>query len=414
MLISPAIWLSLSLPLWSPLGLPLSSASGTALAESELEQSLAILEGLSEQKLGLVARDDQLEAVLEDLQARMTAPLRVEWEALAGLQIKPSTKVTLRVPDGSVRDVLAAIMLAIAPQYETPVFDVGAGHVIITTVEGAARLRQTHMYDLRGVLGDDRAEEALRNSLERRDQRNPDAAPPSTAPPGNPAPTGPDARPEGEPDDAAATPPEPVTRGGRLMSMLIEHIDPEAWLAAGGSRGRIDERDGFLYVTAAPRIHFQLRALLDQLQTLHPRSASIEATLVRLPAEQLELLRRRHESASLLLGENILASAGLERLWSGSALTRFGELYEITTVGVGAAKGAAAEGTELTLIAKPTLEADGSAIAMRVEFRQFDGTIRNVATTTASTPVRGATLLLDLGEDAAGKATVLVVRVKGA
>jgi hypothetical protein len=71
-------------------------------------------------------------------------------------------------------------------------------------------------------------------------------------------------------------------------------------------------------VTAAPSIHRDIVALTEQLRDLQKSSATLEATLVELPVDDLDRLRRRYGASGSALVQALMLDRSAQILWRRS------------------------------------------------------------------------------------------------
>jgi hypothetical protein len=418
-------------------GVPAFALAATALlglstpiaAANDLADSLRVLEQLERARVTIDVHETPIDQVLAELAAAAGVSLRVDWQALEGLTVDADDRISFTVRDVPADAALAALLSSIGLPGEHPLHDVGSGQVVVTTIDRMAALRRTDVYDLRPLLGDRVAETALAAVLAQRDRLEtvapsphadaPVGAPTGPSPNGTPTAESPKPRPPADPaaDPAAApsplgdvaTPatgdrsepaPQPRSNAARLVALILDHVDPEAWLTAGGLRGRIDEYEESVVVTATPRTHRQVRAVLAELSALRPAVMALDVALVEIDRTLLELVRRRHEPGSAALARAILAAETATIPWRGGGPTSFGETLRLES-----------RSGDLRIVATilaRRLGADGRA-SLEVDARLLEGTAgERKAQTTAAVELRDSALLIDLG-DSGPTATLLIV-----
>jgi hypothetical protein len=386
-----------------------------AVATNDLADSLQLLERLERTRVTIDVSETPIDQVLAELAAAAGVQIRTDWSALEALTVDADDRVSFSVRDVPADAAIAALLSSIGLPGEHPLHDVGSGQVVVTTIDRMAALRRTDVYDLRPLLGDGAAETALDAALLDRDRRatttaadptstdpaSPHSSEPAPSPPA--APPAPPAPPAAGPGESAPAPPDESTvtrsRGARLVALILDHVDPEAWLTAGGLRGRMDERDGTLIVTATPRTHRQVRGVLAQLAALRPTTLAMEVAVVEIDRTVLELARRRHRPGSAALARAILATEGVAIPWRGGGPSAFGEALRLES--------RSGDRRVVATILPRMLGPDGRA-SLEVDATVADAAGERRATTTATVAPRDSALILDLG-DSGPTATVLVI-----
>lgn len=291
----------------------------------DLNDSIALLDRLDGTLISVDYDNQPLRTIVSDLTAKLPASLFADWPALERLGVYGERRVTLRMNLTSATTVLAALTMTLGDELERPVIESHAGQVVLTTVAGSMPLRTTAVYDVRDLLANESLLKRLREStltppIEPQDQQQPDekrgdeqprqgsdAADPGL---GEPAPA------QG---DAPAPPPSPMlTPGEKLLLVITDHVDPEAWINFGGNRGLITEMNGVLMVTATPSTHRRLQSAIRSLRAAAPTSISIEAAIIDLPRSDMPLLVRQSGSNALTLAQSILQHEHARRLWETS------------------------------------------------------------------------------------------------
>ena len=407
------------------LSVALAAALLTApICGADLAESMALLERLERVQVSIDASDERLDRVVADLAAAAGVVIRVDWDALDTLGVDSDDRISLTVRDVSAESALHALTLSVGLAGDHPIHDAAGGQVVITAANRSGPLRCTDVYDLRPLLASSDAESALRAQVEAREAAEEARSRDSQADEGAPKPPphpllGPDpvdqggGAPAGGAADGADAPPRspPASRAARLARLILEHVDPEAWMSAGGLRGRIDDQGDTLVVTASPRVHRQVRRLLNQLTSLQSGSLQVEMAVVAVDRGALDLATRRHDPGSPALARAVLALAAPAAGTDPPTGAAPGLAWRTTAP--------ASPGTPITakrrdgdraitFVATPgPVGPDGRVqLAIRCAVTGPDGE-RSVETTT-SVAAHGGAVVADLG-DLDGKAVVAVM-----
>lgn len=298
------------------------SASG-----DEVDDCLALLERLDASLTTVNFRETPLAQVIDDLNTRFPAPVRVDWPALIRLGVHTDDRITLRLDEARLSTVLGGLMLMLGDEYERPMWDIARGQIIITTLRATEAMRLTATYDVRDLLAagvldrvrDVEHEDLIPGAIEGHNGEDDEAHDPSRA---------------GDDDGMPLvehTPYRRLSPAEELAALVMEHVDPDAWQEMGGSLARISDAGGVLLVTAPPRTHHRFRDALQQLRRSFPTGVSVEAVLLRVPRAALERLNRRFETGSIGLARAVEHAESAERLWAARVITAFDESAAVRT-----------------------------------------------------------------------------------
>lgn len=411
-------------PIRALIVLALLAFASTSRAD-DLAESLRLLRGLESRSVVFETWETPLEEVAEELERAIGVPLRIDWEALRRLGVTPDLEISLRQRGGTAAALLSTLCLTLGDEWERPVVDAGGGQVILTTQAATAELRRSDVYDLRPLREIVSAEAAVQGprglspppattsapvgatGLEATPTQDAPPEPvPGAAPDESSQPSSTGSSKLGE-DDSTAAAADSTHRA--LMDLLVDHVDPEAWTMLGGNRAAIGERGGMLVLTASPRIHLQVRTLLDRIASLRPESVELDVLVVAIPRQVLELITRRHEPGRFALLDAVRQAPGVDRLWRAVGVVRLGETFEIITVDRGGdaerevggevGRDGQGEGERGRFQATPTARLAEGRLDVTLEILVESGTRRAEARTTASMPIREGAVVLDLGGD---------------
>jgi hypothetical protein len=307
--------------------------------------------------------------------------------------------VSLRADSSTCLKVLASLALVIADEFDRPVIEVFGGQVVLTSPSASAAMRLTAVYDVRDLLTDghstDRLGEAaspaptgdkaaaMGDGGEKPRETNPAPAKPGA--PGaanggdrsrheNPA-----AAPVEQGADDGKPPTAPLSAAERFSSLLMDHVDPEAWENFGGSRAQLSERDGVLIVSAPASIHRRLREMLSQLRAANPTALIVEALIIDLPQPELTRLSRLHDGAGSALAQTIRAVPEAVVVW---------QTREIVGIDATLAVESRAAETVIHLSLKAGFDRDRGLIRIDIDASTVMGPDQRALRTTASISVQ--------------------------
>ena len=336
---------------------------------SDLADAMAVLDRVDAARISLDAHDEPLSQVILELGAQCGAPLRADWPALARLGVNPDTMLTLKVVPTSGLRAMSAVAVALGDEFERPVFEAHAGGMVFTTINGAAAMRLTGVYDVRDLLVDSALVKELRESA------------PMLQPSGvEPADVDADDQPGNAGEAAGGAGPatgddRPLSPGEQLIMLVTDHIDPEAWANFGGDRSRISERDGVVILTAAPTIHRQLQAALDLLRKANPRNLVVEAAILDVPRGVYERISRVSGTSTAATSASFKSAPESVNLWRAA---------EPISLGGTLSTASSSKDTKVQVSISPHFDAEAGLLRIDVDAStNSNGDERHVKTTAA-------------------------------
>ena len=303
----------------------------------EFQQALNVLTQLDAARLSMDYHDEPLEQVLVDLNAHLPMTVRADWATLRRLGVDADDRTTLRISAGGTA-ALSALSLTLGDEFERPVFEVHAGQMVLTTVQGTEAMRLTAVYDVRDLLADAALFQRLRDEVPPMEEEKP-AAPKESEPATQPQPDPVPARwpqafpPHGRPRHTILTDAAPAeqvvkdnpiagreqTPGEQLINLITDHVDPEAWMNFGGSRAKVTDQNGVLLVTATPTTHRKLIRALEQLRDASSSSIHVKAAIVDVPRSRWDSLQRQYDLHSAALAMAVRDDSAAVIVWTSSA-----------------------------------------------------------------------------------------------
>ena len=392
-----------------------------------MERALALLEEMDAITISVDYQDERIMNAVHDLDARTPIPVVADWDALRGMGINERDRVTLRMESADLSTVLAALAFELGDEFGRPAIEIHAGRVMLTTVGATLEMGLVDVYDVRDLLGDSTVLEELREQTRPAPGAEPTAVdvaePAGSAGGDSEAGEGDEAAGEEEsPDEpdrpdaanpfnvplpdleelAEAMPPRPLTPGEELLTLIAEHVDPDAWLEYGGSRARISEREGVLLVTAPPTTHRKLRDALRRLRQASPSAVLIEAAIVDLPREAFARLSRRYELSSSTLGRAIMLADDADLRWQATSAVALGERLSAESE---------REGVAVRLALTPRFDQETGILRMEVEVQSTAADDRRSMMTTITIPFKQGGAAIELPAASVGETVRLLVLI---
>jgi hypothetical protein len=266
-------------------------------ATNELDRAMAVLQSADESRVAVDLREETLAHALMEIASQLPVPFRADWKALERLGVREDTTVTLRLNGVAGLAALASLALGLGDEFERPVCETDGTGLVLTSINGAATMRVTGVYDIRDLLANELLVGHLRETAPMMHDTTPDREADRESP--------------GE----ATSQPVRLTPGEQLVLLITDHVDPDAWINFGGNRGRITERNGLILLTAPPMVHRRFRDALSRLRAADPRSLAIEAVIVELPRTAFDKICRLHGTGSAGLAAAVRADAAASVLW---------------------------------------------------------------------------------------------------
>jgi len=411
----------------------ISGGPGASATSGGLEQALALLDEMDAATISVDYQNERLVNIVRDLDERAAISLRADWDALSGIGVHQRDEVTLRFYGAGLSTVLAALALQLGDEFERPIVEVYAGQIVLTTLGATTAMCLTDVYDVRDLLLDAAVLRSLRNEAPpvskealsvppaadedaAAAEESSDEAPEDEGGSGSdtksrdvddspdaPAAAGPPEFPLPElAPPAGQAPPRPLTAGEELMTLIAEHVDPEAWLEYGGSRARIGERNGVVIVTAPATTHRKLRDVLRRLRRANPSGVTLEAAIVDLPREVFARLARRYELSSSALGRAIMLADDADLRWQATSVVALGDRLSAESE---------REGVAVKLALTPRFDRETGILRIEVEVRSSDGGDRRFVSTTVTIPLRQGGAAIELPGATAGPSVRLLVLI---
>ncbi len=376
----------------------------------DLEQSLAVLDHLDEMLISVDYLEEPLIAVVDDLSSQAPIPLRADWPALERLFVGERDEITLRLESVPFSTALAALTMTLGDEFERPTYEVGTGQILLTTYSATEAMRVTDVYDVRDLLADAgtlpklRAEAPPPPVVEKPQRKPADPESPPASLSQNPIPALTSGGNESDSQNATPEPlpPEPLTEGKELMYLIADHVDPDAWHELGGSRAHISERDGVIFVTAAPTTHRKFRDALARLRRAIPSAMTIEASIVDLPRSDFESLTRRHSLTSAALVRAITAVAGESRLWETTSAVAIDQDLTVKSQ---------AAGIEIEINLTPHIDRDKGILSIDIHAGSIHGDDRRSVRTTVTVPAKRGGAVIELPAAEVGESMRLLVLI---
>ena len=394
-------------------------ATSTATAETRdpepangLERAVQQIEELKAKRVEMQVAETSLVRVIDVLRDVHGLSIRADWAELDHIGVSERSRVSLRLRETSAWELLQALSLQLGDQFDRARVETMPGEVVITTSAATRRMQFVDVYAIGDLL---RADDARMRLIE--------TAPGAMTPPVDEAEddreTSPPAADSENPDDddsgdagvdadagepvgsEDSSPPPSVERtpAEALVSLILEHVDPEAWLRYGGSRARVTEQDSVVLISAPATIHVAFREALEALRFARPRVVSLDLACVEVPAALWETTSRRMRPSMAAFARAILTSPDAVVHWRGGGVVSPGEAFET-------------HGGGLTLSAQTALMPESAELEVKLRAKITTPWEAGV-NTTVRMPVRGGAACLripgEAGSDSADRIRVLVM-----
>ena len=368
----------------------LFGAAGQANSESAqpeaqqagIDTDLALLDELDRVAVSCDYTDVDLSEVAKDLSAKLPASLMLDREGLRAIGVRDDDRVSLQAGPMAASALLDALTRELASGLDQPVWDVHRGTIVLTSEDDTEKLRSLHVYDVRDLVADDSLLGELRATR---------AAVPGAA-------QG-EAADVGEDEEEADLP--VFSRGHELLLIILEHLDPDAWVDMGGSRATITDHEGLVVVSAPSRLHRQFRDALRRLRDAHVHELRLQVQIIDLPRAKLDELSRQ------FLHDGELAVA-LPR--DRNAIVRWQTLGTVAT-GSTLSMRSSSDDKMVEIDLKATFDRVTGRLSMDVNATMEDGADKRNATTAVEFQFSEGAAILELpAAEVSNTARVLIVR----
>jgi len=335
-----------------------------------LDRALGDLEEVARTPVTLEARGLEAVEAVRRLAEQSPLPLIADWAALEEVGTWDDRPVSVDIRRGGLESALDALVAQLGDEYAPVTWEWHAGGLVITTVDASAAMGLTEVYDVHDLLA---ADETIR-SIEAASP-----APRPSEPPAEAEETAGEAAPIGDLDPFERTPAE------SLLHLIVQHVDPEAWIDFGGDRARVSTHGDLVIVTAPPRLHGRLQSALARLRATNPSMVDLEFAVVDLPADAWEVLERRHDRGTAALARAILRDESAAVLWRARRLPASLETPLRVEV---------ANGPIEIAVACTARQADDGSTELALDVRTAHGTdVRSVTTRVPAPRFRGSVIV---------------------
>jgi len=248
----------------------------------DIERDLELIDQLNRMTLVADYEDVRLSIVAADLSARLPAPLLLDGESLRMIGVREDDRVTLRSSAMPASAVLDSLARELASGLDQPMWEVHHGAIVLTSESGTEAMRSLVVYDVRDLVADDSLLGELRATRAK-------------------IPVPPTARHEDKEEDvenddegAEVIAAPPLSHGHELLLIILEHLDPDAWVDMGGTRATITDHDGLVVVTASARMHRKFRDALRRLRQAQAHELRIQAQVIDVPRDTFDQLCKQY------------------------------------------------------------------------------------------------------------------------
>jgi hypothetical protein len=217
-------------------------------------------------RVGLPSRTLSLDETFRIASLGAEIAIDGDWAALEAIGIHADDTLDLPATPASLPVVIAQVLGRLGEAWDRPRLEATRDGLIVTSDQGAERLKGTILHPVGDLLHDDPLPTAI----------------PRDDPPANVA-----------------------AMAGLLQSM----IEPEAWVEQGGRLAAVMPWQDGLLVTAPPSIQIEVRRLLDQLRATRPTEIEAAIEIVALDAEAARRLESSRGAGSLAAVRAVAAAA---------------------------------------------------------------------------------------------------------
>jgi hypothetical protein len=192
----------------------------------------------------------------------------------------------------------------------------------------------------------------------------------------------------------------PLTPGEELLSLVTEHVEPESWSQAGGSRASISERSGVFIVTAPPTTHLRLRRALDRLRAAFFTTVTMDAAIVDVPQATFDRLARRYGLSTVAFAQTVLAAEDAVVRWRAASAAAVDRTLAIESSG---------GGTSITLRLAPSFDRERGAMTVSLAAEMIAGDDRRRVETEVTIAVRTGAVTIQLAPAAPAETVRMLV-----
>lgn len=325
---------------------PPSLAAPPEASPASIERDLAVLDELDTVMLAADFDDVRLSTLVHDLAERLPVPVMLDEESLRSIGVREDDHVSLRTGHVPASTALDALMRELASGLDQPTWEVHGGAIVVTSESGTHAMRSLVIYDVRDLIGDD----SLLGELRAARANIPDFG----AGDGDANNDDGEERPRAE-DDAPMANTSNLSAGHELLLIILEHLDPDAWVDMGGSRATITDHQGLVAVTAPTRLHRQFRDALRRLRAAQAGELRLGVHVIDLPRQTLIALEKKYQHEGELAVAMLREPAAVN-IWQA-----------VGTVATGAALELASDSDDRTVRVEVKAIYDRTAGALRMD-----------------------------------------------
>jgi hypothetical protein len=374
-----------------------AGAVASAASADELEDAIALIERLESESASVDFDDLPIARVIDELGARTPVPVRADWTALERIGVSPRDDVRVRLDEAPLWTILGGIAIQLGDEFERARFETWAGQIVLTSAQGSAAMQATAVYDVRDLVAAGAAERMRADTDADADaDADTDADTDADATPGLGEMTAP-------PLDemlARVRAARPLTPGEELMALVTDHVEPESWSRAGGSRASISERSGVFIVTAPPTTHLRLRRALDRLRAAFFTTVTMDAAIVDVPQATFDRLARRYGLSTVAFAHTVLAAEDAVVRWRSVSSAAVDRTLVIESGGAG---------TSVTLRLVPSFDRERGTMTVSVAAEMIAGDDRRRVETEVTIAVRTGAVTIQLAPAAPAETVRMLV-----
>jgi hypothetical protein len=353
-------------------------------AQASIERDLALLDQLDAMSLASDYADARLSEVAADLSSRLPVPLVLDRESLRAIGVREDDRMTLQLGAIAVSSLLDALTRELASGLDQPMWEVHRGAIVLTSKNGTEALRSLAVYDVRDLVADAVLLGELRATRP--------AIPVAEDDDGN----GVEADEDGEEGDIPV-----ISKAHELLLIILEHLDPDAWVDMGGSLATITEHQSLVMVTAPGRLHRQFRDALRRLRDSQAHSLRLQVQVVDLPRTTFDRLSRQYQhEGELAVALSRGADASVR--WQATGTVATGSTLALSST---------SDDKSIEVDVKATYDRAAGQLHMEIKAKVANGADRREASTTVQFQLGEGAAILELAPaEVSETARVVVVR----
>ncbi len=257
-----------------------SARRGEPIQFAETPEDRRVRAVLETKRIPISFRDNSLRDVIGFVQTVSNLDIDIDWPSLENIGITPDTTITLELKNITLRSVLDRVMSKIGDDNNRAGWEISDGILRIASEELLRKNVVTLVYDIRDLLlevpdysnapefdlqsvlqssgsggGGGGGQSPFRDTQQNRNNTN------------------------------RRTLEERTTD---LLDIVQQNVDPNGWVEAGGTTGRVQSLNGNLIITNTPKNHQTIDGLLRKLREVRAMQINVESRFLLVNTEFFE------------------------------------------------------------------------------------------------------------------------------